>query len=214
MIHFAIAYRLFDSRPHPAFLLGAIAPDAVTLRKQDTAAKKRSHLTTVEGKAPSKEALKEHCRNAVRGHTEPGFKPFIAGYMSHIIADIGWGNVKREVSCSNAALKELLWQEEIKMDFLLFRSVEWRNRLIEDVCSSPLYEWNDLYSIDELNAFRKHVFDWLSDTAKEPDISPRYITGSVVERFIESAVEELTLFYEDIGLDLATYTSKPFERRD
>ncbi|WP_165972388.1 zinc dependent phospholipase C family protein [Paenibacillus piri] len=195
MIHFLIADKLFDNQPPPSYLLGSIAPDAVTLRENEPTAKLKSHLFDISHR--STDHLIDFYRQTVRlNKQDQDFKLFVSGYISHIIADISWAKIKKAVSQYDKSLKQILWREEIQMDFQLFRQASQHERLPTEVDKSDLYELEGLYTRSELTKFRKHVFDWLHNPANEPGVALIYITPALVESFVPQAADELKHFFD------------------
>ncbi|XEC97592.1 zinc dependent phospholipase C family protein [Paenibacillus tarimensis] len=191
MIHFSIAYRLYNNYPSASFVLGSVAPDAVLVRHNDKSGKLKSHLVRGSGQHPEIQDLIDFVKTNLTDHNNDR-RDFLFGYASHIYADLKWVELKNEVSNHDGSLRRLLWQEENQLDYLLYRSIAWTDRLKADIMRSPLFEVEGLYRIDELDKWRNRIFEWLDDPSNEPGIVNTYIEESMADRFIGNIAREIS----------------------
>lgn len=191
MLHFSIAFKMFDGNPPPPFLLGSIAPDAIHARLDDRSAKAKSHLHGCTGSSPNWDGLSDFYMSRIDDFKDEENKLFMQGYVGHIIADHLWGRYKREISGSDKTLLEKLWQEENLYDFILYRTASWHADIEEKVNTSKLFELPGIYESAELELWRRQVFKWLHTPGNEPRIHNQYLHSSNVERFIDAAALEI-----------------------
>ncbi|WP_199618680.1 zinc dependent phospholipase C family protein [Paenibacillus alkalitolerans] len=191
MVHFSIAYEMFEGNPCNEFLLGSIAPDAVQLRN-DKISKAKSHLHHSRGECPDWSGLVDFYYTKVNDSKDDGFKMFLLGYVSHIIADDLWVKYKHELSGSDKRVLKTLWDEENKYDFHLKRTVPWRDVVEEQVTDSALYILSDLYNLDELDHWRRHAFIWLHTPGNELLIENQYLDDSNAGAFIEETASTIS----------------------
>jgi len=185
MIHFTIAYRMFDGHPHQDFLLGSIAPDAVHF-SSDKSAKVISHLHNTRGNSPDWSGLIDFYDNRINDFKGDSYKMFILGYLSHIIADNLWGEYKHELSSSDKSVLGAIWIEENQYDFNLMRTVPWRDVVESQVTTATLYELSGIYNLNELDIWRRQLFVWLQEPLNEPLINNHYLLESNIGTFIDS----------------------------
>ncbi|NOU94293.1 hypothetical protein GC093_13845 [Paenibacillus sp. LMG 31456] len=198
MIHFSIAIRVFGTQVNPSFLLGSIAPDAVMIRERGKVSKSKSHL--LNKTTGQTEDFFTFYESHSKLCTDQNFKPFLLGYISHVVADINWGNTKKAISeeVYPESINKLLWDEENQNDFNIFRTVPWRDSVIEKVVRAPLYELTNLYTTNELQKWRRQVFDWFDEPSNEPHIPINYLTENVVENFIANTADELKELFKKL----------------
>ncbi|MFD0679258.1 MULTISPECIES: zinc dependent phospholipase C family protein [unclassified Paenibacillus] len=190
MIHLSIANQIYGAEANPSFLLGSIAPDAVLVREKGKVSKSKSHLLN---KATGQtEDFVTFYESQSKLSTDVNFKPFLLGYISHIVADINWGMIKKAISqMQSNPINDLLWDEENQNDFNLFRTVPWKDSVIDQIMHAPIYELTSLYTSNELHRWRKQVFDWFDVPSNEPQVPITYLTKDVVEAFIVNTADEL-----------------------
>jgi hypothetical protein len=191
MVHLSIAYRMFDGHPHDAFLLGSIAPDAVQFRENQKLSKAASHLLDSSGSHPEWTGLIDFYKVRIDAYKGDAYKMFLIGYLTHIIADHLWARYKREISGSNRSVYEAIWNEENQYDFNLNRTVPWRKIVETQVISSTLFELRDIYTLDELDNWRRQLFIWLQTPQNEPFIENHYLKESNVGVFIDDTASEI-----------------------
>jgi hypothetical protein len=71
-------------------------------------------------------------------------------------------------------------------DFNLKRTVPWRDVIENQVTTAKLYELSGLYNINELDIWRRQLFDWLQEPQNEPLINNHYLLESNVGTFIDN----------------------------
>ncbi|MFS1513249.1 zinc dependent phospholipase C family protein [Chengkuizengella sp. SCS-71B] len=195
MIHFTIAYKYYNGRPEPSFLLGSVAPDAVLVRKKDTEGKIKSHL----GRSlETDDYLNFMKSNYITNIKDRNYFNFLLGYIAHVFVDLKWADLKHQISYHDRSLKEQIWQEENQMDFHLYQNVDWREELVEAIKVSPIYELDQMYTLNELDEWRCKIFAWLDDSNNEPKIENEYITIDRVESFIKQVTKELSELIEEL----------------
>jgi hypothetical protein len=87
MIHFSIANKMFKYQPHPSFLLGSIAPDAILVReKYNKVDKDRSHLEMLKEYRVNLETLIQFYKDTSFSKRDVEYQQFLLGYVSHIYA--------------------------------------------------------------------------------------------------------------------------------
>jgi hypothetical protein len=192
MIHFWIAYRMFDEHPPQAFLLGSIAPDAVQVREDDKNSKAKSHLHDIRGTHPDWSGLFDFYNARISAYKTKEYKFFLLGYLSHIIADDLWVQYKHELSRSDKSVLKTIWNEENQYDFNLKRTFTWGNMVEYQVTSAPLYEIDGIYTLDELEKWRRQLFIWLQTPHNEPGIENQYLKESNVGAFIEETTARIS----------------------
>ncbi|MDQ0899311.1 zinc dependent phospholipase C family protein [Paenibacillus sp. V4I7] len=175
MIHFSIAYRMFDGYPNKDFLLGSIAPDAVQFRESDKSSKAIAHLHNSRGNYPDWSGLIDFYKAKVNIYRDDTYKMFLLGYISHIIADDLWVKYKREISGSDKSILEKIWIEENQYDFNLKRTTPWRDLVESQVITATLYELSGIYNLNELDKWRRQLFIWLQEPQNGPLIDNQYL---------------------------------------
>jgi hypothetical protein len=198
MIHFSIAYQLFEN-PTPIFLLGSIAPDAVLVRGNDKEGKLRSHL----GRHSETEDFLEFIRgNIISAEVDGNYSQFLLGYIAHIYADLKWSIIKKSISGHDHSLREQLWQEENQTDFNIYKDISWKGQLKSDIMRSPLYDLKGIYTSSELDRWRSSIFEWLDQVENEPKIKNQFLTIERIENFIMQTSEELKELLKNLLMQL------------
>ncbi|MCS7462561.1 zinc dependent phospholipase C family protein [Paenibacillus doosanensis] len=195
MIHFSIAFQMFGGHPPHDFFLGSIAPDAVQFR-EDKLSKAKSHLRDGMGSYPEWPGLIDFYDNRVQYDKDAGYTMFLLGYLSHIIADDLWGKYKRKISNQNKNVLQAIWNEENKYDFHLKRTVLWRDVIEQQVVGAALYELVDLYTLEELDTWRRKLFMWLKNPENEPSFDNQYLKDSNVRVFIDETADEIAYWMQ------------------
>lgn len=191
MLHFSIAYRMFDGHPQHEFLLGSIAPDAVQFR-EDQLSKAKSHLRDCMGSYPDWPGLIDFYHRRLHDYKDDKYEMFLLGYLSHIMADDLWAAYKRRISNEDKSVLQLIWNEENKYDFHLKQTVPWRDVIERQVAGAELYEIAGLYTSEELDIWRRKLFIWLETPENEPLIENQYLNDANVGGFVDEAAVEIS----------------------
>ncbi|MCU6794932.1 zinc dependent phospholipase C family protein [Paenibacillus sp. WQ 127069] len=196
MVHFEIARRLYGD-PSPEFLLGSLAPDSIHVRTNDRVEKNKSHLMKPNGDFATNDDLKEFLKT--QRIYDSLYLDFILGYVAHIYADRVWTfTVYREFE-KQSADKNVYNIDVSKIEFLLSRSTEWFEEIIQKLNKSACYDVGGL-TRQEILTYKDEKIDYLSDPLNEPMNVPRIISLEMVERFIDDVAQELNLMFENVSL--------------
>lgn len=192
MVHFEIARRLYGD-PSPEFLLGSLAPDSIHVRTNDRVEKNKSHLMQPNGDFATNDDLKGILN--IQKKCDSSYLDFIHGYVAHIYADREWTfTVYREFE-KQSADKNVYNIDVSKIEFLLSRSAEWLEEVIQKLNKSACYDVGGL-TRQEILTYKDEIIDYLSDPLNEPMNVPGIISLDMVERFIDDVVHELKLMFE------------------
>lgn len=172
-----------------SFLLGNIAPDAISIKPERTKQdKKIAHLRQPsfnDGYKNSKKILRDFKDNE-----------FLKGCALHIMLDDLW--VKGPYYKTIKSLEKKLGEKNAKIAYLrdmgyveswLFRQNTSRT-LWNAVISAPLERYFDILTPGEIDDFRKKRYVYLND--KKQHEPSKYITLDVVYSFIDEAVIKLS----------------------
>lgn len=197
MVHFEIARRLCGD-PSPEFLLGSLAPDSIHVRTNDRSEKNKSHLMKPNGNFATDDDLKVFLNNQEK--RDALYLDFICGYIAHIYADRVWTfTVYREFE-KQSADKYVYNIDVSKIEFLLCRSTEWFEEVIQKLNKSACYDVVGLTKQDIL-AYKDEKIYYLSDRSNEPLNVPGIISLNMVEKFIADVTYELKLLFENVLLE-------------
>ncbi|NGZ76917.1 zinc dependent phospholipase C family protein [Saccharibacillus alkalitolerans] len=194
MVHLGVAARYFEgSRVPDAFVLGSIAPDSIHMRKD--AGREDKARTHFGGKETSPEILKRHYAEFISRSADLDRKWYIKGYFAHVLTDYLWGRsvyaeFKKRMEEEFAAperIKPQYYLDTDRIDFLLYETAEWRERLWQGLLRAPAYEVSPLLNAQEVNDWRLRTIRWFEQPTNKPEIGPRYITPEVVETFMLEA---------------------------
>ena len=131
--------------------------------------------------------------NGCQQRTDPKYLDFIRGYMSHIYADREWTfTVYREFE-KHSTDKSIYNMDVNKIEFLLTRSTEWFEEVIQKLNKASCFDVGGL-TRQEILAYKDEKIAYLSDPLNEPSNVPGIITLDMVERFVNGAVLELKPF--------------------
>jgi hypothetical protein len=196
MVHFEIARRLYGN-PSPEFLLGSLAPDSIHVRTNDRVEKNKSHLMKPNGDFATNDDLKEFLKT--QKIYDSLYLDFILGYVAHIYTDRAWTfTVYREFE-KQSADKNVYNIDVSKIEFLLSRSTEWFEEVIQKLNKAACYDVGGL-TRQEILTYKDEKIDYLSDPLNEPMNVPRIISLAMVERFIDDVTHELKLMFENVSL--------------
>lgn len=196
MVHFEIARRLCGD-PSPEFLLGSLAPDSIHVRTNDRVEKNKSHLMRPNGDFATNEDLKEFLN--IQTKYDSLYLDFILGYVAHIYADRAWTfTVYREFE-KQSTDKNVYNIDVSKIEFLLSRSTEWLEELIQKLNKAACYDVGGL-TRHEILTYKDEKIEYLSDPLNEPMNVPGIISLNMVEIFIDDVVNELKLMFENVSL--------------
>jgi hypothetical protein len=200
MVHFSIAKKIFEPNPSPEFLLGSIAPDAIHMRENTTRQdKNRTHLCEDDGTMPNLQIFYDFCKQHLK-QNEHDYNQFIFGYVSHLYADLRWTEtvwkdyvekVRHVIDGHNESIKSRYNKEVCQIDYNLYRSEEWSNKILTSLLNSREYSIPKLLTSKEITQYREHTIQGLRDEGNEPCIVPIYITDDIVRLFINTTVDEL-----------------------
>lgn len=196
MVHFEIARRLYGD-PSPEFLLGSLAPDSIHVRTNDRVEKNKSHFMRPDGDFATNDDLKKFLN--IQTKCDSLYLDFILGYVSHIYADRAWTfTVYREFE-KQSTDKNVYNIDVSKIEFLLSRSTEWFEELIQKLNKATCYDVGGL-TRQEILTYKDEKIDYLSDPLNEPMNVPGIISLDMVERFIDDVANELKLMFENVSL--------------
>jgi hypothetical protein len=182
---------MFDGHPQHDFLLGSIAPDAVQFR-EDQLSKAKSHLRDCMGSYPDWPGLIDFYHRRLHDYKDDKYEKFLLGYLSHIMADDLWAAYKRRISNEDKSVLQAIWNEENKYDFHLKRTVPWRDVIERQVAGAALYEMAGMYTLEELEIWRRKLFIWLEIPENEPLIENQYLNDADVGVFVDEAAVEIS----------------------
>lgn len=196
MVHFEIARRLYGD-PSPEFLLGSLAPDSIHVRTNDRVEKNKSHFMRPDGDFATNDDLKEFLN--IQTKFDSLYLDFILGYVAHIYADRAWTfTVYREFE-KQSTDKNVYNIDVSKIEFMLSRSTEWFEELIQKLNKATCYDVGGL-TRQEILTYKDEKIDYLSDPLNEPMNVPGIISLDMVERFIDDVANELKLMFENVSL--------------
>lgn len=170
-------------------LLGAIAPDAVHMRKNFTRADKyRSHLRSQDGQESWPEALK-----LLEGNRRD---PFVTGYALHVLTDCLWiGGPWRDFAKNlpggmpKEEIKKIYYRDMNHIDNWLFRQAGSR-RLWDALMKAPPTAFPQYVTLGEVSAWRRDRYLHLIDAQRSQPAG--YITLDIARRFITEAGQSLS----------------------
>jgi hypothetical protein len=201
MIHLAIAIKLAESEPsaaEPDFLLGSLAPDAIHMRSgAGMGDKNATHLRDAQGK-PDLAGIRTFLNDNRYKAELPA--SFAAGYAAHLISDYLWiatiyTDFKRQLThLDPEALRKLYYLETDQVDFDLYRQMDWREKVWDQLSQAIALDFPPLLSADEIDGWRDHTLHWFDELKQEPRIVPQYITDDLTFDFIEQACREVSAF--------------------
>jgi hypothetical protein len=169
-------------------LLGAIAPDAVHMRKGSTLNDKHeTHLRT-EGLRQSWPAAIQMLANCHRD-------PFTMGYALHVMTDFLWINGPwRDFTqglpdhLSAEEIKKIYYRDMNHIDNWLFRQAGSR-RLWDALLKAPITALPQYVSLGEVSAWRRDRYLRLMEARRSQPAG--YITLDIARRFIVEAGQQL-----------------------
>jgi len=194
MVHLAVVIQLCKQHGRdasPAFLLGSIAPDAIHSRPgTDRNDKQRVHL---------KDLPDEKCERVqslfIKYYGEGGEESeFAEGYAAHILTDRLWEETvitwfREEVQAmSEQDQRQLYYDETDQVDFDLYKTVPWREEVWHKLREAEARDFDNLLTSEEIRGWQERTLNWFEKLKEEPGIVPVYITGEVIEDFIQQAV--------------------------
>lgn len=169
-------------------LLGAIAPDAVHMRKDSTLDDKHeTHLRT--------EGLKHSWPAAIQLLSNCRRDPFTTGYALHVMTDFLWINGPwRDFTRSlpgdlpTEEIKKIYYRDMNHIDNWLFRQAGSR-RLWDALLKAPITALPQYVSLGEVSAWRRDRYLRLMEARRSQPAG--YITLDITRRFITEAGQRL-----------------------
>lgn len=197
MVHFAVAQRLFEPGPSPAFLLGSISPDAIHAREHVTRKEKGVTHLVHEGRFPSIQTLQHACVSYLDQHRDPDWKAFVWGYFAHIYTDIRWtetlyADFEREYAGDPDKIRDTYNREVSQLEFDLLKREPWAQDALIQLRQARAFAVEPLLTPDEVNRYRDMKLAWLEEERHEPKIETMYFQETKARRFIEKTAEEIT----------------------
>ncbi|MFE8701507.1 zinc dependent phospholipase C family protein [Cytobacillus sp. FJAT-54145] len=214
MVHFAISVEISEltQKPlSPEFLLGSISPDCIYIRKDmGNEIKDVTHLNFLSLKGEiTDEIVFERMGRFLQTYVIPNDQKrteFLAGYISHILADIHWtATVSREfrkqipTNLSRREQWDFYQNEQNQIDFELYRTVPWKNTVWELLTESTPFELGNLIKSEDVQGWRNFLLEYFESDA-EPKIIPTYITSERVHHFIGTAATYVIRIIDELAL--------------
>lgn len=210
MIHMEIAYRLLKHMPqieNPAeFILASVAPDAVHMNPDyDVSMKVQSHMFQGCGNWGDTQDYQRWNNNIANSFCdlmltmeERISKDFVTGLCVHCLTDY-WNDIKlwRKFQRANippmgsVEFKEAYYVEARGIDLWLCQNSENREAIFKMLSKAALMGIEGLVKPEELERQRKHLLYTQYDVDKIDISNYRFLSASVIEDFIESAVNEI-----------------------
>jgi len=193
MVHISVVmkiHKLNGSEPSPHFILGSIAPDAIHMRENTTKEdKKRVHFIESH-ETFSYDVIRDIYLKYVIKTDNENLLEFTKGYFTHIITDYIWTSTVYEnfkanvpIDITDKDLRTLYYQNTDQIDFNIYKSAFWRNKVWDQLKSIDMIDFFDILSSGEILKWRDRTVNWF-DIKKEPGIIPKFITDIVVKSFI------------------------------
>jgi hypothetical protein len=198
MVHLAIAVRLGEiwrEVDSPDFLLGCLAPDAIHARTGAGEAEKAvTHFRDAEGEFDLARIQDMFSENVQK---EGKLASFSAGYTAHLLSDHLWlttvtARFKETLGTLDFEVGRAIYYEETdQLDFDLYRRMEWRPRVWEQLRQTDAPDFLPLLTATEIDAWRNKTLRWFDELKEEPKITPKYFTYEVTMDYIQRAVKML-----------------------
>lgn len=214
MVHFAISVKISEltQKPlSPGFLLGCISPDCIYITKDmGNEIKDVTHLHFLSLKGEIKDELVlKRIGKFLQTYVIPNDQnrtDFLAGYISHILADIYWtATVSREfrkqipTQLSRREQWDIYQNEQNQIDFDMYRTSPWKNTVWELLRESTPLELRNLIKSEDVQGWRNFLLEYFESDA-EPKIIPTYITSDRVNHFIESVATYIIRIMDEVAL--------------
>lgn len=214
MVHFAISVKISEltqKQLSPEFLLGCISPDCIYITKDmGNEIKDVTHLHFLSLKGEiNNELVLERIRRFLQTYVIPNDQKrmeFLAGYISHILADIHWtATVSKEfrkqipTKLSRKEQWDIYQNEQNQIDFDIYRTAPWKNTVWELLPKSIPFELANLIKSEDVQEWRDFLVEYFESDA-EPKIIPTYITSERVNHFIGSAATYIIRIIDKLAL--------------
>lgn len=193
MVHLSTAIKVCEKqqiKPSPQLLLGSITPDAIHMRKDFGREDKRvTHLTD----KPELDKFKR-VKSMYELYERSYDFELIKGYCIHLLTDYFWEDIVMKSFNNNLPeniplemRSSLYYLETDQIDFNLYRNMDWRPDVWQVLQEVDITDISSLLTAEEISLWRDRVVDWFEKIKEEPKITPKYITDSMVDTFIDKA---------------------------
>lgn len=206
MVHLSVAVLLGERRstfPSSDFLLGSIAPDAIHMRPNTTRDDKNAtHLLTTPD-TPEHDAV----RNLL---DQPNPSTFTRAYAAHLLTDRLWLSEvfykfrdSAPTEPNSAEERTLYYTETDQVDINLYHRTPWRPEVWRclEVAQAPNFP--PLLTAEEIYGWADRTLRWYEDPAKNPGVTPQYLTDSLVADFIIQSADDIQHWFDAWGVDSA-----------
>ena len=201
MVHLAVAHefarRKGELLADGSYYLGAIAPDAVHMRKNyERQHKAASHFTLNK----SREAdLKVWIADALANYDATSHDSFSLGYVIHVLTDVLWTDGEGGMIFDSYAQDPAPVQKQMEayyndtdvIDLLLYHKEPWRKDVFGAMEHAAAAAFGELVTMEECDAWRKRTIRWYSEHEISSYQPLRYTSLEKVRSFIQRAAEQL-----------------------
>jgi hypothetical protein len=206
MVHLAVARKItkdFNKINNLSlYYLGAIAPDAIHMRKNQVPEdKQKSHLYSrnIQGidNVNNYYAEKNNCLD----------RNFLLGYCIHVLTDIYWhetlySSFKHKYSQDSEPIQEQKWayyNDTDKLDFELYKTLEWKDEVWSLLKEVRGIDVEDLVTSTEVDAWNTRTLNWYNSGQSQHKNPIRYITSEDLMEFIDKSASDILKWVYQIG---------------
>lgn len=203
MVHLAVSEKLtsaFEITDRGSFWLGSIAPDAVHMRDNYRGEYKlASHLR--DSAETPKEIVLERAIEMIRTADNGENRDFVVGYGVHVATDMIWNRTifadfKRnfqEAGLPTDEQKNVYYNDTDRLDFLLFESLPWRERVWQELSRSESVGLNGLVSAVEVERWKQRTLHWFDSGESQHKNPIWYFTYEKLLDFAGNTAEQILI---------------------
>lgn len=198
MVHLAVARKIISNFSEinnlPLYYLGAIAPDAIHMRKNQVPEdKQKSHLYArdIQG-----------IQNVYKYYEEKNDCidiDFFLGYCIHILTDIYWHETlytsfKYRYSKDSEPIQEQRWayyNDTDILDLILYKTFDWKDEIWALLKEAKGIDMDNIVTSSEIDAWNIRTLNWYNGGQSQRKNPIKYITLDELMRFIDDSSNDI-----------------------
>ena len=205
MVHLSVAKKIIDAgfniNKLSQFYLGAIAPDAIHMRKNNDRFDKNDTHLIPRGKKLADVDNDEHFNfmmDFISNNKNRADFDLLWGYGIHILTDMYWKcvylNFVENYKKDTAPIQDerlAYYNDTDILDQMLFNECSWKNDVWQHLQSAAYSDFLNLLSAQEIKLWNERTLHWFDSGESQHKNPIKYIAKSDIEDFIASCAETI-----------------------